>query len=304
MGKKKWLREHTGRLDGKNIAVTGSTGGLGVHLCAYLASLGANLILLDRNANRSRAHREKLLSQNPNICVECIHLDLEDLSSAKAAAERLCEKELDVFIHNAGAYAIPRHTCESSYDNVFQINFATPYYMINMLLPHLRKRCGRVVAVGSIAHDYSHIDERDVDFKGRSAASRVYGNAKRYLMFGLHELFKNEEKASLSIVHPGITFTNITAHYPKLIFAVIKHPMKVIFMRPKKAALCILAGVFERTEYCRWIGPRLFDIWGLPKNRRIKTCDERERARIAELSGEVLSQCEKVLSAAKEKSGF
>lgn len=295
MGKKKWLKDHTTRLDGENIAVTGSTGGLGVHLCAYLASLGANLILLDRNEKRSHEHRERLLSQNPNITVECIPLDLEDLFSARAAAERLCELGVDVFIHNAGAYAIPRHACQSSYDNVFQINFATPYYMINKLLPHLRERGGKVVIVGSIAHDYSHIDENDVDFRTRTAASRVYGNAKRYLMFGLHELFKGEKDVSLSVVHPGITFTNITAHYPKLIFAVIKHPMKVVFMRPKSAALSILAGVFEKTEYCRWIGPRFFDIWGLPKNRLLKTCDERERERIAELSCEVLLRCEKSL---------
>ena len=165
--------------------------------------------------------------------------------------------------------------------------------MTRQLLPHLRKKNGRVLAVGSVAHTYSHIDEADVDFKTRSACSKVYGNAKRYLMFALHELFKEETQVQFALVHPGITFTNITAHYPKLIFAVIKYPMKVIFMKPRKAALCLIRGVFERTDYGTWIGPPLFDVWGYPKKKTLKTCPASEREKIAELAETVYQNCSK-----------
>ena len=43
-----------------------------------------------------------------------------------------------------------------------------------------------------------------------------------------------------------LTFTNITAHCPKLIFAIIKYPMKIIFMKPRKAALSIVAKLFSK----------------------------------------------------------
>ena len=269
-----WLEKNTTDLHGKTVAVTGSTGGLGKELCTHLASLGASLILLDRNAKRSESHADDLRQRFPGIAVSRIPLDLEDLSSAAAAVRELSQKEIDVFIHNAGAYSIPRHTCESGYDNVFQINFATPYYMIRELLPTLRERHGTVVAVGSIAHNYSKIDVRDVDFATRKQASKVYGNAKRYLMFSLYELFKNEGDVTLAVTHPGITFTNITAHYPPLVFAVIKHPMKVIFMRPRRAALSVLRGIFEPTSRCEWIGPRFFSVWGLPKKKLLKTPED------------------------------
>ena len=291
----KWLQNNTTSLQGKRIAVTGSTGGLGVHLCAYLASLGADLVLLDRSKERSAAHQKSLTDRFKNINVSCVHLDLEDLTSAQKAVERLGEIGIDIFIHNAGAYSIPRHHCQSGYDNIFQINFATPYYMINQLLPMLQVRKGKVVAVGSIAHNYSKIDVKDVDFTTRKACSKVYGNAKRYLMFALFELFQKETQVDLSIVHPGITFTGITNHYPKLIFALIKHPMKVIFMKPKKAALSILKGVFESTPYCHWIGPRYFDIWGLPRQKKLTTCPLKERQEVCRLAEKVLSQCHKVL---------
>lgn len=285
-----WLKLNTASLKGKRIAITGSTGGLGRELCSYLAALGASLLLLDRNSSRSRAHRD-LLYERYGTEVECISLDLEDLSSAREATDRLLERGIDVFLHNAGAYSIPRHKCESGYDNVFQINFATPYYMIHRLLPALRERGGRVVVVGSIAHNYSVIDVEDLDFSTRSAASRVYGNAKRFLMFSLMDLFHGETEASLAVAHPGITFTNITAHYPKLIFAIIKHPMKVIFMKPRRAALSVLRGVFEETGTCEWIGPRLFGIWGMPKKQILRTCSKQEQDEIASLAKRVLERC-------------
>ena len=281
MSIKAWLKKNTESLSAKTVAVTGSTGGLGRELCRYLASLGANLVLMDRNRARSEEFSNVLRESFPDISVKLITVDLANISSVKRATEELKSEKPDVFIHNAGAYSIPRYTTDAGLDNVFMINFASPYYIIRELLPELTKRGGRVVAVGSIAHNYSKIDGKDVDFKTRKRASLVYGNAKRYLTFALHELFKNEERASLSIVHPGISFTNITAHYPKLIFAIIKYPMKLIFMKPKKASLSILKGVFEKTKYCEWIGPRFFNVWGMPKKKKLNTAGSDEIAVIA-----------------------
>ena len=287
MNIKKWLFQNTKSLAGKKVAVTGTTGGLGRQLCRYLAMLGAELLFLDRSAERSMAHREALLKEYPYCKIECFSLDLEDLHSAKRAVNKLVLWDVDILIHNAGAYKIDRHTCHGGYDNIFQINFATPYYMTKQLLPHLRKKKGRVLAVGSVAHTYSHIDESDVDFKTRQACSKVYGNAKRYLMFALHELFKDEKDLHFALVHPGITVTGITAHYPKWLYALIKYPMKVIFMKPKKASLSLLRGVFEDTGYGQWIGPPFFHVWGYPKKKTLNTCQEAEKKKIWELAERV-----------------
>lgn len=296
MNIEKWLAKNTESLSGKTVAVTGSTGGLGKELCACLAKLGANLILVDRNAERSQSHKEEL-QKCFNVSVKCINADLEDIESVQTAVGVLKSQKIDVFIHNAGAYSIPRHKCTTGYDNVFQINFASPLFMIQSLIPVLRENHGRVVVVGSIAHNYSKIDNRDVDFSKRKQSSKVYGNAKRYLMFSMYELFKDETEVTLSVTHPGITFTNITAHYPKLIFAVIKHPMKLIFMKPRKAVLSILNGVFQSTGECEWIGPRIFNVWGKPKKRKLRSCKRMERLEIARIAQEVYKRCE-----IKEKS--
>jgi hypothetical protein len=132
-----------------------------------------------------------------------------------------------------------------------------------------------VVAVGSIAHNYSKTDAADVEFCTRTRASLVYGNAKRHLMYALSQQAKD---GGVSIVHPGITQTNITAHYPKPIWLLIKWPMRVIFMSPRKAALCVLRGIFDGCGEGEWIGPRVFDVWGFPKKKRLTTAAAAERA--------------------------
>lgn len=285
-----WIDKNAQSLCGKTVAITGTTGGLGREICAYLASLGADLILLDRNDVTSEAHKDCLLERYPDICVNRIHVDLENMESVRSAIAELKIRNIDIFIHNAGAYSIPRHACDTGFDNVFQINFVSPYYMIRELLPQLRTRCGKVVAVGSIAHNYSKIDANDVDFRTRKAASKVYGNAKRYLMFSLTELLKSEKDVRFSIVHPGITLTNITAHYPKWIYAIIKYPMKVIFMSPRKAALCIVKGLFDSTAECEWIGPRILNVWGIPKKKKLLTCGERERKYIFDTAQDIYAR--------------
>jgi len=283
---KKWLKRNTHSLAGKTVAISGATGGIGRELCAHLCELGASLLLLDRNEEKSQALRDTLKTRFPLVNIEGLRLDLEDMSTVKAVADTLSEAPPDYLILNAGAYSIPRHKCETGYDNVYQINFVSPYYLARRLLPLIEVRGGKVVAVGSIAHDYSHIDKTDIDFSSRAAASKVYGNAKRYLMYALLGL----GSPSISVTHPGITLTGITAHYPKVIFAMIKYPMKVIFMKPRKASLCILAGIFEESGTSEWIGPRLFGVWGIPRKKRLLTASSDERREICGIADKIYSE--------------
>ena len=277
---KGWINKNTSSLKGKTVAVSGSTGGLGKALCKHLADLGAEqLILLDRDTKRSCRHRLELLEGYPQLKVDCIVLDLSDMKSVENAAKALEDQPVDVLICNAGAYAVPRFITSSGYDNVFQINFAAPYYLVRRIAPHLAARGGRAVLVGSIAHNYSKTDPDDVDFRTRKKASLVYGNAKRYLMFAT-PLAAAQAGLNIAVTHPGIAVTGITAHYPKWLYALIKYPMKVIFMKPRQASLSILRGVFESTADQEWIGPRLFDVWGMPRKRKLNTCDAREKAMI------------------------
>ena len=267
----RWFAKYTHSLQGRRVAVVGATGGIGVHLCRHLARLEAQLILLGRSRQKNEDLMAALRREFPALSVEYIPLDLEDAASVDAAAEALSARPLHVLIHNAGIYAVPRYETAQGVDNVFTVNCLSPYRLTRLLEPALAAAGGRVVVVGSIAHNYSRIDPDDVDFSAHPEASLAYGNAKRHLMLAMYRHFEGVKDITLSVVHPGITFTNITAHYPKWLFALIKYPMKLVFMPPRRAALSVLRGVFEPTAYGEWIGPRLLDVWGLPRKRTLRT---------------------------------
>lgn len=280
MNYKKWLNDNTASLKGKTVAVTGATGGIGTELCRYLVCLGAELLLLNRSEEKTKELINSLQKDYPDFKYRFLKLDLSDKTSVDAVIEEFKIDCPDVIIHNAGAYSIPRKNTNFGVNNIFAINFLAPYYITEQLWDNLSKKSAKIVLVGSIAHNYSKTNPENTDFSNVKADSKVYGNAKRHLMLSFYERFKNEASVTMSVTHPGITFTNITAHYPKLIFAIIKYPMKTIFMKPKKAALCILKGVFEDCGYREWIGPGIFDIWGMPRKTNVRTFNEKEASEV------------------------
>ncbi len=270
----KWFEKYTRDLTGKRVAITGATGGLGVALCRHLARLGAHLVLCNRSREKTERLMAELKAEHPGLSAEFVPLDLADMDSVLAAAEALAIQPPHVLIHNAGVYAVPRYETSLGINNVYQIDCVAPYLLTKRLLEPMKAVGGHVVVVGSIAHNYAKSDKYDLDFSTRNACSLVYGNAKRHLMLAMYELFggvKAVKGITLSVVHPGIAFTGITDHYPKWLFTLIKHPMKVLFMSPERAALSVVQGVFEPTAYGQWIGPWLLDVWGLPRKRKLRT---------------------------------
>ena len=268
----RFLKTYEKALLNKNVVLTGCTGGIGKELCRFILSLGGNLLMVDRNEEKSAALKKELLSVFPSARIGNIKADMSDIKSVKSAVNELKNLKIDYLIHNAGAYKIPRMICENGYDNVFNINFISPYYITKSLLENVE----HFIIVGSIANYYSKADFQDIDFKNKTASSLVYGNAKRYLIYSHFELFKNYPQKRLSVTHPGITLTGITDHYPKWLFPILKPIMKIIFMKPKNAALCILEGLFTETEPYIWIGPKFFNIWGKPSLNKIRKADDKE----------------------------
>lgn len=289
----RFLDKYKNGLKGKKVVLFGATGGIGNHLASYILQLGGELITVDRNPQRSMLLHLKLQESFPDSKIHSLIADLSDIDSVENVCMELESMGVDALVHNAGAYSIPREICSSGFDNVFQINFISPYYITRKLMPDLSSRNGRVVVVGSIAHRYSKTDRYDVDFRQKHQASLAYGNAKRFWMYSAIGLAKENESVKFAITHPGITFTNITAHYPKWLFLIIKHPMKVIFMKPKYAALNILLGIFVDTQPDTWIGPSIFNIWGKPAIKKLNTASSAERDFINNTAGRIYDQIQR-----------
>lgn len=289
MNIQKWLKNNTHDLTSKTIAITGSTGGLGKELALVFSKLNANLIFLDRNTAKSEQLKNSIIAQYPNAKIEMIKLDLADFESVKHATEILKHKKIDILIHNAGIYNVPRQKTSIGHDNIFQVNFLAPYYLTKQLISS-NEALTKVVVVSSIAHNYSQIDENDIEFSSRIKSSKIYGNSKRYLTYSLMSLFQNQTKSKLSIAHPGITLTNMTNHYPKAINWLVKLGIKLFFPSPKVATLSIVKAVFEDCMENEWIGPRMFNIWGKPKKQFLKTATQEEKEKIFQIAEDLYAK--------------
>ena len=280
MKTQKWINHNCSRLDGKTICITGSTGGLASKFTLQLASLGASLILANRDKEKSIKQKQTILKKYQNIKIEIMTVDMFDMNSVKLFVCKLKMKNIDILILNSAVYFVPRQTSSYGYDNVFQINFVSPYYIAKQMIPVLRKvKSSKVIVISSIAHNYSKVDFDDIQKLKTNKSNIIYGNSKRLLMFSMQKLFENSH-VGLAIVHPGITLTNMTNHYPKAINWLVKIGIKTFFPSPEKACLSVLYGIYNNTQTNEWIGPARKNIWGYPKIQKINTCLDEEQLKI------------------------
>lgn len=268
MKRMEWIEQNIPRLDGKRIALTGSTGGLGGALCYLLASRGASLLLLDRNAEKQRARAEEIRAVLPNAKTECRTLDLSDPASVASLDPEEIGK-IDILIHNAGAYRLPREIGKWGADAVFETDTLAPFALTKALLPSLRASGeGRVVAVSSIALSLAKTDENDADYRTRTSKMRAYGNAKRVFTAALLALGKREG-VTVSVAHPGISPTGITAGYARAFRAVADPAMKLLFPSPEYACLPIALAAVCPPSVGTWCAPCILGVWGKPAVRRL-----------------------------------
>ena len=293
MNYKKWLKENTKDLKNKTIVLTGSTGGLGQEIANFLGMLNANIILADRDFEKSSKLKENLLKKY-DISVKQIKLDLQNLDSVTNFITEVKKQNIDAIIHNAGVYNLPTND-EQNYYTINKVNYLMPYYITKSLLPELKKSSlARVVVVGSIAYEYAKFNSCDPEYLMCKKPNKIYGNSKRCLIYSMFELFKNEKSVKLSIVQPGVTPTNITRHFPKFVRGIIKLPMKMVFNSPKKSSLCVIKGLFEDLNYNEWIGPKYFGVWGKPKKSSLKQISNEEILHIFQDAEENYNLIEKI----------
>ena len=157
---------HAGLFDlsGKYALVTGGTRGIGMMIARGLLQAGARVILSSRNAEAC-AHSQQLLSEFGEV--RAIPADLSRHDECQRLAEVVTTESgsLDILVNNAGAmWDEPLATFpDAGWDTVIDINLKAPFWLVQALLPALRKAAtaddpARIINIGSIAA--IHIPQR------------------------------------------------------------------------------------------------------------------------------------------------
>ena len=146
-----WNFEDIPQQSGRLAVITGASGGLGFETASALIGKGATVIVAARNAEKGTSAVAKLGRR-----AHFERLDLADLASVAAFADRLIQRErpVDILVNNAGLAAPPkRAVTRDGFELQFGTNFLGHFAVTSHLLPLLRKATSpRVVSVSSIFH--------------------------------------------------------------------------------------------------------------------------------------------------------
>jgi NAD(P)-dependent dehydrogenase (short-subunit alcohol dehydrogenase family) len=207
---------------GRTILITGANSGLGLRSAEALAKAGARVLLGCRNAEKAEAARATVASGATGPAPEVVPMDLSDLDSVRAAAERLDGEleHLDVLMNNAGVMAVPRGRTAQGFEMQLGTNHLGHFALTGRLLPALRRATApRVVTISSFGHKPGRIRWDDPNWeKGRYLAWPAYFQTKLANLLFTVELDRQAGAAGSNLIaaaaHPGYAATNLVSSGP------------------------------------------------------------------------------------------
>jgi len=208
----------------RTFVVTGANTGIGRITALELARRGAHVIL----ACRTQAKTEPVIDEikrvtgNPNI--EYVQLDLADLTSVRACAKALLDRNIPIHgLINNGGLAGKRGVTKDGFELAFGTNHLGHYLFTRLLLDRI-KQAGTEAAPARIVNvaSASHYQARGIAWdrvrgKTRSlTAMREYAVSKLSNVLFTKELARRLEGSRVTTyaVHPGVVATDIWTRVP------------------------------------------------------------------------------------------
>ncbi len=197
------------------VVITGATSGIGYHTARKYASMGANLLCVNRNQLKSEALRQEIEKEFGVKCDFKIG-DLSILADIHRVAGELSQLDtpIDVMIHNAGVYLTKRELTVDGLEKVFVVQYLSSFIINYLLMDKLKSQeKARIIMVGSEGHRFApwglKLDDLNWE-KSHYTGFKSYGSAKLaelLAMLVFDERFKNTG-VSINSMHPGAVKTD------------------------------------------------------------------------------------------------
>lgn len=250
-------------LRGKRVLVTGVSAGLGVETARALAAHGAQVVGAARDLAKAQAATAPVRADAANGGgLELIELDLADLASVRAAADRLVAdgRQFDLVIANAGVMATPFGKTADGFETQFGTNHLGHFVFVNRIAS-LMKPGSRLVNLASSGHRFSDVDLDDPNFDHTEYTPfGAYGRSKTAnILFAVEFDRRHKARGVRAVaVHPGGIHTELGRHMTTeameaLLESIRKSlpPGEADFQWktvPQGAATTVWAGVVARAE--------------------------------------------------------
>ncbi len=204
-------------MDGKTCLVTGATSGIGRVAAEELARLGATVIVVGRDRDRSEATVDRIKRATGNASVGFILADLSSQREVRTLAEEFLSRHrrLDVLVNNVGAIVLRRKRSVDGIEMTLALNHLSYFLLTNLLLDVLRSSApARIVNVSSAAHESARLDFDDLESRRRYGGYKAYSRSKLANVLFTYELARRLDGTGVTAnaVHPGLVATRLAAN--------------------------------------------------------------------------------------------
>lgn len=128
-------------MQGKTVAITGCTSGMGLVLAKTCARLGARIVMLNRPSDRADAALQDILKIGGEAAL--VPCDLTSFGSTRAAGATLrqtyADTGIDVLCNNAGIMGMPDTATMDGFDVQMQANHLSHFLLTHAVWPLLEK---------------------------------------------------------------------------------------------------------------------------------------------------------------------
>jgi retinol dehydrogenase-14 len=206
----------TADMTGRNVLVTGGTGGIGKATAVGLAVLGARVGITGRDRVRAEAAAADIRAASGNLAVDVFTADMSSQAQVRRLAGEVLDAypRLDVLINNVGGFWAHRHVTADGLEHTFALNHLAPFLLTHLLLHRLTASApARVVTVSSGAHATGRIDFDDLQGSARYSGQRAYNASKLANVIFTYELARrlNGTGVTATVLHPGVVRTDFGA---------------------------------------------------------------------------------------------
>jgi Tropinone reductase 1 len=146
------------RLDGARALITGGSSGIGLATAHELASLGACLVLVARNADGLEKARAEITSKSPGCAVDTVPADLSTEAGRQYVVDQV-KTPLNILVNNSGTN-IRKRMSEISlqeYRLVQETNLVSCFEMCRLLYPLLLRGAPSCVVNNASVAGLTHL---------------------------------------------------------------------------------------------------------------------------------------------------
>lgn len=216
-------------MQGKICLVTGATNGIGEVTAHELAKMGATVVIVGRNPQKTAQVVADIKAKSGNSNIDSIIADLSYGADVINVANTFKSRynQLHVLVNNAGAVILTHETSKDGLEMTFALNHMSYFTLTNALLDLIiasgtPTQKARIVNVSSSLHARSPLDFNDLQTINPFSGYKAYCRSKLMNVMFTKELNKRLQSQNAPVIvntlHPGVVKTGFARNNTKGIF--------------------------------------------------------------------------------------